>query len=89
MEKKKARFFLADAELARRARVANTVYQTKDGRVIMSEKDLQRLTFTADEMLNGIPVEEVSREEAHKKIAENGYKLLDSKETKEVQDEQG
>ncbi len=69
--------YVASASVARRTGMIESRYRTKDGRFILSEKDLRsvRLTMKPEEYVNGLDVELITQEEASTLIREGGYTL--------------
>lgn len=57
-------FFLASAEIAKRAGVEGTRYKTSEGKYILSEKDLRKVNFSVDEYANGLDVTVITEEQA-------------------------
>ena len=71
----KENYFTASAELTRRAGIIESRYRTKDGRYVITDKDLQKLSLvmTPQEFIGGIDVVEISEKEAKRLISEGGY----------------
>ncbi len=69
--------FSASADIARRAGIISSRYRTKDGRFIITDKDLGRiqLVMTPEEFMTGIDVRKITEMEAKNLIAENGYQI--------------
>lgn len=74
--------FLVTREVALRTGEIEYKYRTADGRFIVDARTLSRITFTSDEIINGLAgVESISHSEALTLIARNGYKMGDSEES--------
>lgn len=67
--------FSVSADVAVRAGLANERYRTADGRFIMTDKDLQRVRLTPDEIVHGLDAIMLTKQEAEHLIAENGLKM--------------
>ena len=86
-------YFLCPPEIARRAGIAKSGYVTRDGRYIATDYILANVRFTADEILNGLDVERITREEAVRLEKENKYatgltvSLSENQEEEEVNNE--
>lgn len=74
---KEEKIYLASEDIATRAHVIDTSYRTKDGRYIISENALRdfRFRMTPEEYVTGLSVELISREEAKRLQAENGWAI--------------
>lgn len=72
---KQEQLFSASADIARRAGVVASSYRTKEGRFILAESDLSRLKMYPEEYVSGLDVIKISRDEAKRLIAENGYQM--------------
>ncbi len=72
---KEQKYCLVSREIAERCGVFAICYVTQDGRVVMSPKELARLTLTAEEYANGIGAEVVTTQQAKEEIARAGYRL--------------
>lgn len=83
MSIKKDKYYSASADIARRTGVINSRYRTKDGRFILSDKDLgrARLVMTPEEYINGMDVTPLTDGQAKKLIAQNDYQLGDVYDT--------
>ena len=69
-------FYLVTRDVAQRAGLLGQRYVTKDGYVILDNKDLSRVRFTADEYISGLRgVTKISNEQARSLIAQNGYSM--------------
>lgn len=69
-------FYLVTKSIAQRAGLLGQRYATKDGRVVLDNKDLSRVRFTADEYISGLSgVTKISNEQARSLIAQNGYSM--------------
>lgn len=69
-------FYLVTKSVAQRAGLLGQRYVTKDGRVVLDNKDLSRVRFTADEYISGLSgVTKISNEQARSLIAQNGYSM--------------
>lgn len=66
-------YYLASLAILKRAGLENKRYRTADGRYILDNKDLLRVRFTSEEIVKGLPVEMISKEEVKKLIAQGGY----------------
>lgn len=85
--------FLASKEIAQRAGVNDTRFVTPEGKYILSQADLRKVKFsmTADELVNGLDVEQISDEEVKKLIRKStlgGKKKKNNKKVKEANNEQ-
>jgi hypothetical protein len=74
---KKDIYFSASADITRRAGIISSRYRTKEGRFIITDKDLVRvqLVMTPEEFMHGVDIIEITEREANRLIAENGYQL--------------
>lgn len=74
---KEEKIYLASEDIATRAYVIDTAYRTKNGRYIISENALRdfRFRMTPEEYVTGLDVELISREEAKRLQAENGWAI--------------
>lgn len=72
---KEEKIYLVSADIADRAQCKDSSYRTKDGRYIISEKALRdfRFRMTAEEYVNGLDAEIITKEEAMRLTAENNY----------------
>ena len=62
--------------IAERSGMIASRYRVADGRFVLNERDLGRIRFTVDEMLNGLQgVEQIDSVEAQTLIRKNGYKM--------------
>lgn len=69
-------YYAATPEVAQRAGLSDLRYRTVDGRYILDNRDLERISLRSQEFLTGISgVEPLSRQEAKTLIAEGGYKM--------------
>ena len=83
-------YFLCPPEIAVRAGIDKTGYVVSDGRYIATDTILSKINFTADEIVNGLEVERITREDAMRLERENGYKTgLSSTATVEEQETEG
>ena len=80
--------FSVSADIAERARLTEVRYKTKDGRYILTNKDLARLELTPEEYMGGIDVILLTEEEAGLLIAEGGFVFGDNTEAKAVLEEE-
>lgn len=62
-------------DIARRSGMIGQRYMTKDGRYILSDRDLRSLRLEPQEYINGIDAVTLSRDEAKTAIAEGGFKM--------------
>lgn len=71
------RIYSASEYVARRARCIHSSYRTKDGRYIISEKDVMAaLPFiTPDELVHGFDIIPLTDDEAKVLIREGGYSI--------------
>lgn len=70
-------YFSVSEDIARRSGMIGQRYMTKDGRYILSDRDLRSLRLEPLEYIHGIDVEMLSRDEAKTAIAEGGYKMTE------------
>lgn len=68
-------YFSVSEDIARRSGMIGQRYMTKDGRYILSDRDLRSLRLEPQEYINGIDAVALSRDEAKTAIAEGGYKM--------------
>ena len=73
----KEKYYTASAELTRRAGTIDSRYRTKDGRYVITDRDLGKisLVMTPQEFIGGIDIIEVSEKEAKRLVSEGGYHL--------------
>lgn len=67
--------FSVSADIAERTGLTEVRYRTEDGRYILTDKDLARLTLTPEEYMHGIDVILLTEEEAGRLIAEGGFNV--------------
>lgn len=74
---KKDIYFSASADITRRAGIISSRYRTKEGRFVITDKDLGRvqLVMTPEEFMHGVDITEITEREANRLIAENGYQM--------------
>jgi len=75
--------FSVSADVAVRAGLANERYRTADGRFVMTDKDLQRVRLTPEEIVHGLDAIMLTKQEAEHLIAENGLKMGFEEDTAE------
>ena len=81
---KRVRYYSATAEVARLSGTLATTYRTKDGRFILSEKQVDRiLSQQGKTSTDGLDVTEISESEAHKLIQLGGYEMGEEVITKQ------
>lgn len=92
-------YFSVSADIAERCGVTETTYKTKDGRSIVTPRDMMRLILTPEEYVNGVDAVKLTKKEADAAIKKGGNvlgtrkkaeKKADKKEEpkeKEVKDE--
>lgn len=69
-------FYLVTPDIARRSGLIESRHRTKDGRFILDNRDLSRITLSSDEFVNGLQgIEMISEQEAKHLIAENNYAI--------------
>jgi hypothetical protein len=67
--------FSVSEDIARRAGLLNERYRTRDGRFILTDKDLQRVRLSADEIVNGLDAVRLTKTEAEALAAANGLSM--------------
>lgn len=76
----RVRYYSASAEVARQTGTLATTYRTKDGRFILSEKQVNRILSQQDKSdIDGLDVVEISESEAHRLIQLGGYQMGEKK----------
>lgn len=75
----RVRYYSAAAEVARLSGTLATTYRTKDGRFILSEKQMNRIPQQQFKEFDEIDVVEISENEARKLIKVGGYKMGEKK----------
>lgn len=68
-------YFLAPADIVRRAGVINSSYRVADGRFVITANTLRRLQMrlTAEELMHGLDIEEISATEARRLVEANNH----------------
>ncbi len=84
---KESIYFSVSKDIAERCGVVDTTYKTKDGRSIVTSREMQRLMLTPDEYVNGVDAIRMTKKEAEKAIKDGGYNL-GSKEKEETKEEE-
>lgn len=70
------KFYVISAALAQRIGLVGKRYLTQDGRYIIDNADLKRLSLTSEEFINGVQgLQAINKEEAKAMIALGGYTL--------------
>lgn len=70
--------YFVSPNIAIRAGKIDDRYVIKDGRYVLNEKDLNRITFSTNEIIGGLKgVKKVTPKEAEEAIKENGYTFGD------------
>lgn len=90
----KSIYFSVSADVAERSTLKEVRYRTKDGRFILTDKDLQRVRLLPSEFINGLDAVMLKdKDEADNLIAEGGFLLGDQqtifgseKESEETED---
>ena len=90
----KSIYFSVSADVAERSTLKDVRYRTKDGRFILTDKDLQRVRLLPSEFINGLDAVMLKdKNEADNLIAEGGFLLGDQqtifgseKESEETED---
>lgn len=74
---KKVNYYSASEYVARRAGCTNSNYRIAGGRYILSENDVRAMLpfITPEELITGLDIILVSRDEAERLIKEGGYKI--------------
>lgn len=74
---KKINYYTASESVATRARCLHSSYRTKDGRYIISENDVHAALpyMTTEEYATGFDIILVTKKEAERLVAENGYQI--------------
>ena len=76
----RVRYYSAAAEVAKLSGTLTTTYRTKNGRFILSEKQVNRiLSQLKINDIEGLDVVEISEDEAHRLIQLGGYKMGEQK----------
>ena len=70
-----SQFYLASKDVAQRTGFIKHRYVTKEGKYIISARDLRNVKQTDDEQKNGLDVVPITSEDAKRMIAENKYKM--------------
>ena len=74
----KSIYFSVSADVAERSTLKDVRYRTKDGRFILTDKDLQRVRLLPSEFINGLDAVMLKdKDEADNLIAEGGFLLGD------------
>lgn len=69
-------FYLVSVDVAQRSGLQDERYVTKDGRLVLDNKDLTRIQLTSQEFVTGLNgIELITKEEASRLMAENSYQL--------------
>ncbi len=68
-------YFSVSADVAERCGVSESSYKTKDGRSIVTARELQRLLLSPDEYVSGVDAVRLTKKEAEKAIKDGGYQL--------------
>jgi len=72
----KSIYFSVSADVAERSTLKDVRYRTKDGRFILTDKDLQRVRLLPSEFINGLDAVMLKdKNEADNLIAEGGFVL--------------
>lgn len=72
---KRVNYYSVSGELARVLENLSTTYRTKDGRFILSEKQLERLLRSYSKKIDPSDVVEITENEARKLIQAGGYQM--------------
>ena len=75
----RVRYYSASAEVARQTGTLATTYRTKDGRFILSEKQMSRIPQQQLKEFDESDVVEISESEAHRLIQLGGYQMGEKK----------
>lgn len=79
-----SQIFLVTREVALRTGDIRYKYRTEDGRFIIDARILSRISFTSEEIVNGLSgIKKITKEEAETLIARNGYTMGDEPNKKE------
>ena len=70
-----AQIYLASKSVAEQICFISQRYVTRDGKYIVSRRDLRNVRVNVGEKENGLDVFPITKEEAQRMIAENGYKM--------------
>ena len=77
---KRTIYYSASADVARATGTISTIYRTKDGRFILSEKQVNSVLMRdGSKTIEDLDVVEISEQEAKSLIAKGGYKMGESK----------